>query len=131
MKIGSGRVTFILHPSAFILRDQRVTDVPQAGLPLLVLDLQVRDGRLERRRPVDQVGAAVDQAIVVESLERRAHGPRQAAVEREALARPVARRAQAPQLAGDLAAVLLLPLPGAPQKLGAPHLLAAGALAAQ
>jgi len=46
-------------------------------------------------------------------------------------ARPIARRADPAQLAGDLAAILGLPFPGAPQEFFTPNLLTAGALATQ
>src|SRR5581483_2235609 len=63
--------------------------------------------------PVDDVGAPVDQALAVEAHERFAHGARQAGVEREALAGPVARGAEALELLDDPRAVLLLTLPDA------------------
>src|SRR5690349_8446886 len=100
-------------PSFVFARLQGVAHIPQAALPLLVLDLEIAHGGLEVGRPIDQVGTAVDQALVVEPLEGRPHRPREAGVEREPLARPVARGADPPELARDLAAVLGLPLPGA------------------
>src|SRR5262249_59512801 len=48
-----------------------------------------------------------------EPHERLAHRAREAGVHGEALARPVARGAETPELADDLAAGLLLPLPRA------------------
>src|SRR5205823_13924453 len=55
--------------------------------------------------------AAVDEAFLVERDEDLAHGARQARVEREALARPVARDAEAAELMHDGAAGGFPPLP--------------------
>ncbi len=108
-----------------------VVEVVELALLDAVLDLQVRDGRLQAGRPVDQVLILIDQPQAVETDERLAHGGREAFVEREALALPVARRAQPAQLAGDVATVLLFPLPGAAQELVAADLQPGRALVAQ
>ena len=96
-----------------------------------MLNLQVAHRSLQVGRPVDQISAFIDQAIVIEALESGLHRPREALVERETLARPVAACAHAPHLVLDTAAILGLPLPGAAQELLAADQLAAGTLAAQ
>jgi hypothetical protein len=54
----------------------------------------------------------VDQAFFVEADEGLPHGPGQSRVHREALAGPVAGGAQALELADDVSARFLFPLPG-------------------
>src|SRR3712207_332151 len=95
----------------------QVVELP--GLRLL-LDLQVREGRLVFRAPVDHAGAAVDEPLLVAADEELADGAREVLVHRELLARPVHARALAPHLPLNLAAVLLLPLPHAADELLAP-----------
>src|SRR5205807_6327791 len=86
--------------------------IDELGVALFALDLEVGEHRLTPRAPVDDIVVAVDQALFPEPHERLAHGPRQARVHRDALARPVARSAKALELADDGAARLLLPPPG-------------------
>jgi hypothetical protein len=107
-----------------------VVEVVELAWLSAVLDLQVGHGRLQTGRPVDQVLILIDQPQTVETHKRLAHGGREAFVEGEALAVPVARCAQPAQLAGDVAAVLLLPLPGAAQELVAADLQARRAFVA-
>ena len=86
------------------------------------------------RNPGDQLiryVAAVDQALLVQADEGLAHRPRQAVVEGEALARPIARGAQAAELVGDDPAVLPLPLPRPLDEVLAPELLAGDLLGPQ
>lgn len=90
-----------------------VADGDELAVVVLVLDLDVGDRRQAARAPVDDPLGAVDQLVVVELLEDRLDGLRQALVHREALSRPVDPVAQAAHLAGDLAAGLALPLPDA------------------
>ena len=77
---------------------QRIADLPDLALLLLVLDFEVGHRRAERRVPVDEALAAIDEAVVVQADERLEHRGGQALVHREALARPVAGRAEAPHL---------------------------------
>src|SRR5262249_30367789 len=93
--------------------DWAVLDVDELVVALLALDLDVREHGLALRAPVDDVVVAVDQPLFPEPHERLAHRAREAGVQGEALARPVARGAQTPELADDLAAGFLLPLPRA------------------
>ena len=101
----------------------RVADVPQLALRLDVHDFQIRQRRVAPRAPVHHVRAAVNQSLRIEPHERFAHRPRQPRVHREAVARPVARVADALHLLENRSAVLLLPLPHAPLELLAPQLL--------
>ncbi len=97
---------------AFVV-EERVADVPEVVLRLVVLDFEVGDRRLAARTPVDDALATIDQALVVEVDEGGADRLRRARVEGEALARPVAGGAEALELVAYLAAVLLHPLPRA------------------
>ena len=90
---------------------QRIGEVPVGAVDLLLLDLKVGDSGLEVRVPVHQPLVAVDQPVAMELDEHLADGGRQALVEGEALTRPVAAGAQAPQLVLDRAAALGLPFP--------------------
>ncbi len=75
------------------------------------LHLVVGQGGVAAAAPVDDVLAAVDEALVVEAHEHRAHGLGQAFVHGEPLPGPVHGRAQPAHLVQDAAAVLLAPLP--------------------
>ncbi len=92
---------------------QRVGEVPHAPLHLARLDLQVADRGLELRVPVHQPLVAVEQPLPVELDEHAPHRRREPLVQGEALARPVAGRAQPPDLVGDGPARLRLPVPHA------------------
>ena len=61
--------------------------------------------------PVDEPLVAIDQPFAVQSHENPPHRYRQALIHREALACPIGRCAEAPQLIDDRAARLGLPLP--------------------
>ncbi len=91
---------FTLRTVPIFIQDG-ITDVPEMALPLVGNHLQVRDGRLATRAPVDQVRAPVDQALFVETHESSAHRVAQVLVQREALPRPIARDAQPLVLLGD------------------------------
>ena len=103
---------------------ERVADVPQVAALFLADHLQIRDGGLQHRVPVDQALAAVNETLLVQAHEGFRHRRRQAGVHGEALARPVAGGAEPPQLAGDGAAGLGLPLPYAVQKRLAAQIVA-------
>ena len=90
---------------------ERIGEVPIRTLDLALLDLKVRDGRLELRIPVHQPLVAIDQFFLMQLHEDLADGGVQPLVQGEAFARPVAGRAQAAQLLHDRAATLGLPLP--------------------
>jgi hypothetical protein len=100
---------------------ERVLEVPHVAPDIDVLDLQVRDRRLEMRVPVHQPLAAVDEALLVHVDEDLDDGVVEIAVlalgraggagHGEGLARPVAGGAEALQLLADRAARLRLPRP--------------------
>jgi hypothetical protein len=90
---------------------ERIFEVPELALDLLGLDLEVRDGGAELRIPIDEALVAVEQALAIELHEHLEDGAAEALVHREALVRPVARSAEAAELAGDLASAFGLPFP--------------------
>ena len=90
---------------------QRVAKVPKAALLLHVDHLQVGDGGAQSRIPVHQPLAAVDEALLMQPDEDLGDGPGKSGVQREAFPRPVEGGAHAPQLLGNVAAGLPLPLP--------------------
>ena len=92
-------------------------------------DLEVGDRGLELRVPVDQPLGLVDQPLAVQLHEHLGDRLRQAFVEREALAAPVARGAEALELADDRAARFGLPLPHPREKRLAAEGAAVGLLA--
>ena len=85
--------------------------MPVASLDLAALDLKVRDGGLELRVPIDEALVAIDQPLFEQGDEHFAHGVRQAVIQGEALAAPVAGGAQPPHLARDGSARFRLPGP--------------------
>ncbi len=103
---------------------QRIGEAPVMAVHLALLDLEVGNGGLEVRVPVHQPLVAVDQPRLVQIDEHLAHGARQALVQGKALAAPVARGAQAAELAGDGAARLRLPRPDALDEGLAAHVAA-------
>src|SRR3546814_15135013 len=83
-----------------------------------LLHRQVRNRGAELRVPVDEALVAIEQALVVKLDEHLDDGGGKALVHREALVRPVARRAQAAELPGDLAARLRLPFRSQERRVG-------------
>ncbi len=108
---------------------QRVAQVPQVALLVLILGLIVRDGGGAVRAPVDDTLAAVDQTVVVPVAEDLAHGLRVVRVHGKALVIEVDGAAHALNLLDDDAAVLVGPIPAGVDKLVATDLQAADALA--
>ena len=108
---------------------QRVAQVPQMALLVLILGLVVRDGGGAVGAPVDDALAAVDQAVVVPVAEHLAHGLGVVLVHGEALVVEVDGAAHALDLLDDDAAVLVGPVPTGVDKLIAANLQAADALA--
>ena len=104
---------------------QRVAQVPQVALLVLVLGLVVRDGGGAVGAPVDDALATVDQAVVVPVAEDLAHGLRVVLVHGEALVVEVNGAAHALDLLDDDAAVLVGPVPASVDKLVAADLQAA------
>ena len=101
--VGKGHATLAHHG---------VADEVEARLLLVVVDLEVAERRLAARAPVDHSQPAVDETVVVEVDEGRAHGPDDARIEREDVPAPVRACAEAAVLLVDAAAVLPHPLPG-------------------
>ena len=107
---------------------QRVAQVPQVALLVLVLGLVVRDGGGAVGAPVDDALAAVDQTVVVPVAKDLAHGLRVVLVHGEALVVEVDRAAHTLDLLDDDAAVLVGPIPAGVDKLVATDLQAADTL---
>ena len=99
----------------------RIAQVPEMPLFRLVVHLDVRDRRPAGRAPVRDARPLIDEPLLIETDERLAHRARASLVHREPLARPVAGRAEHPQLIHDSVAVLLLPRPHTFEELLAPE----------
>ena len=108
---------------------QRVAQVPQVALLVLIFGLVVRDGSGAVGAPVNDALATVDQAVVVPIAEDPAHGLCVILVHGEALVVEVDGAAHALDLLDDDAAVLVGPVPAGVDKLIATNLQAADALA--
>ncbi|MEO1367221.1 MAG: hypothetical protein AAFX50_08580, partial [Acidobacteriota bacterium] len=78
-----------------------VLDRVELGLALPVLDLVVRDGRLQVRVPIDDARRAVDQAVAEHAGEDAVDAAVQLRVHGVALPRPVAGRAHGAHLLAD------------------------------
>ena len=92
---------------------ERITHVRERVVDVDVRELEVGQRGLVVRAPVDDPVRAVDPALVVEVDEEAHDGAHVVVVHREPLAPVVQRRADAPELEHDLAAVLAQPLPDA------------------
>ena len=108
---------------------QRVTQVPQVALLVLILGLVVRDGSGAVGAPVDDALATVDQTVVIPVAEHLAHGLGVVLVHGEALVIEVNGAAHTLDLLDDDATVLVGPIPAGVDKLVATDLQAADALA--
>ena len=105
------------HGQKAVCALHRVSDVPERALALLVLHLQVRERGVTRRAPIDELGGAVDEALLVQAHEDLLHRERGAFIEREPLAAPIERRAERIVLLLNPLAVPALPLPDALHEL--------------
>ena len=103
---------------------ERIADVPQLARLGLVFDLGVAQCGCAVRAPIDDAVALVNQALVIQVDEHLADRLGAALVHREALALPVAGRAELFQLADDAVAVLVLPVPHALKELLAAEVVA-------
>src|ERR1019366_1333585 len=99
----------------------RAADMPHVALDVGVGHFEIGDGSQAARAPVDHVLSAVDEALFEEPHEDFADRAREAGVQGEALAAPIAARAEADHLALDGVAVLGLPLPHALLEFFAAH----------
>ena len=87
---------------AALLALDRVAEVPEVAVDLLLLDLEVGDRGVEARVPVHQALVAVNQIFVVKPHEHTQNGFVQAVIHREALTAPVRRSAEAADLVGGI-----------------------------
>ena len=108
------------HEERFVGADDAVADVVELALLLFVNDFEIRNSGLAVGAPVDDVGAAIDQPLLIEADESFAHCAREAGVHGEVLARPVDGGAEALHLVEDRAPVLLLPFPDTLRKASRP-----------
>ena len=107
---------------------ERVAEVPQVAVLLLVLRLVVGDGGGAVGAPVDDALAAVDQTVVIPIAKDAAHGLGVLIVHGEALGLEVHGASHALDLLDDGAAVLVRPLPAGVEELLATDLQAGDAL---
>ena len=108
---------------------QRVAQVPQVALLVLILGLVVRDGGGAVGAPVDDALAAVNQTVVVPVAEDFTHSLGVILVHGETLVIEVDGAAHTLDLLDDDAAVLVGPIPAGVDKLIATDFQAANALA--
>ncbi len=101
---------------------ERVSNLPERAGLLLVFDFEVGHGGTERRIPVDQARASIDQPVFMQAYEGLDDRIRKCGIHRESLARPVARRAQPAHLTRDRRARFLLPRPDPLDEFFAPQL---------
>ena len=94
----------------------RIGDLVEGVVDILVLDLEIRDRRGEWDAPVDEVVVAIDVAPAVQLNKDVLHGQRVVVVHRKALARVVHRGAEALVLLDDRGAGRLFPRPDALDK---------------
>jgi len=102
------------HDEKFFGASDRIAEMPELPRPLDVNDFEIADRGLAARAPIDHVRTAIEQPFVVEAQESFEHGAVKLRLEREMLARPIARGAEPDHLSFDRAAALRLPLPHAP-----------------
>src|SRR5918994_6828173 len=101
----------------------RVGDGPEGARCIAMNDLEIGERSLAARAPGDEPLAAVDEPLVVETLEDVAHRPRGTGVHGEDEACPVARGAQNHHLLADAAAILVHELPDPFEELLAPEIV--------
>src|SRR3546814_11709791 len=89
---------------------ERIFEMPEAALNLVLFDLEGADRGLELRVPVHEALVAIDQSLLVQIDEHLDHHAGEVRVHGELFARPVHRAAAPAELAGDLAATFTLPL---------------------
>src|SRR6185503_5223409 len=112
-----------------ILSNDRIPDLPEMPLVLVIDNFEIADRSLAAWAPVHDVGAAIDQPLLVELYKSFTNGDGEPLVHGEVFATPVDRRTQALHLAQDRAAIVFAPFPHALDKGVSPHLLPRAALA--
>ena len=101
----------------------RVTQVPEVALLIIMFNLKIRKGGMATRTPVDQPVITVDQAVLIKPHERLTNRPRKAGVHSKTLTLPVTGSAKTLQLIDDLPARFLTPLPNPLDKLITPQIV--------
>ncbi len=119
------------HPGAGIGVGNRIRELVELALRLLVLDLEIAERGATIAAPVDEARRSVDEPVLVEPNEALGHRPAQVRVHGELGALPVGGAAEGAHLLGDAAAALLLPLPDALDEFLASEIVAAQVLSAQ
>ena len=99
---------------------ERVADEKELVVGFHVVELEIGERALVERAPVHDAVVPVEIALVPEMDEEPEHGPHVVVVHREPLAAVVHRRAHAPELAHDRAAVETKPLPDASSNAARP-----------
>ncbi len=122
-RTGGGDYQVVLAFGGLGAVGQRVAQVPQVALLVVVFHFEVGDGRVQLGVPVDQALAAVDQAVFMQAHEGFLDRFGQAVIHGEALAAPVDRRTQAADLTADVATGLILPFPDLFQELFAAQIM--------
>ncbi len=89
-------------------RSQRVSQIIKRRIHLFVITLIIRHRRLQRRVPVHQPLAAINQPILEQDKERFAHRLGAHLIHREALPLPIARATHRLQLPGDHRLIFIL-----------------------
>ncbi len=110
---------------------QHVFEMIELSLFLGIFHFQVRNSRLQTRRPVDHARTLVDQPFFIQLHKSFPHRTGQTFIQGETLAIPIARCAQPSELVDDLTAILLFPLPDACFEGFAPDCFTRGAFFAQ
>ena len=110
---------------------QRVVDVVEGPLVILVDNLDVRQSRPQLRVPVDDIFAPVDQAFIIELNENPADSLGQALVKSEAFPAVVQGQTQLLPLALDDVGVFVLPFPDLFHELFPAQVIAADPLFTQ
>src|ERR1700728_2885225 len=109
----------------------RIADVPQVADALVVNDFEIADGGKTARAPIDHVTSTINQAVAIEAQKSFEHGAIERGLKGEALARPIARGAQANHLFLDHAAAFGFPFPDAALEFFAAEVLALDAIFGQ
>ena len=91
---------------------ERIEDMPEVAFLLLMVYLCITEGSMADRTPVDDSGALIDVALLIQIDEGRLNGVCAALVHGEAKSVPVGTGADLVELVDDSGLVLLLPLPG-------------------
>ena len=96
---------------------QHIFEVIQRAGFVFVFHLQVGNGRLQLRRPVDDAGTAVHQPFFIQADECFADGLGETFIQGEAFAIPVTGSAQALDLCHDAVMIFVFPFPNLFQEL--------------